>query len=135
MTFVIVLRREDLEDLLVDPEYFQGIFQTLEQVKSIYRAQDELIMANESIAKNNLALQEQLYKLRSDAKEAFDEAKHLEARWKEVEREQREVYQVCPSPKSIGRSPFTRKRHGTCCLAVHTPIPVDEIKARHDSTG
>ncbi len=43
---------------------------------------------------NNLALQQPLYQLRSDTKEAFDEAKRLEARWKELEREQKEVYQV-----------------------------------------
>jgi len=34
-----------------------------------------------------------LYRLRSETKDAFDEAKNLEARWKEVEREQKEVYQ------------------------------------------
>lgn len=41
-----------------------------------------------------MALQESLYALRTETKEAFDEAKGLEARWKDVEREQREVYQV-----------------------------------------
>ena len=43
---------------------------------------------------NNLALQQRLYELRSETKEAFDEAKRLEARWKELEKEQKEVYQV-----------------------------------------
>jgi len=87
------LSREDLEDLLTDPAYFQAIFHSLPRVKAMYQAQAELGMANESIAKNNLALQESLYALRADTKEAFDEAKALEARWKDVEREQREVYQ------------------------------------------
>jgi ESCRT-I complex subunit VPS37 len=45
---------------------------------------------------NNLKLQEQLYKLRSDTQDAFNEAKALEARWKELEKEQKEVYQVSP---------------------------------------
>ena len=35
--------------------------------------------------------------VRAGAKDAFDEAKRLEARWKEVEREQRELYQVRPT--------------------------------------
>ena len=39
-------------------------------------------------------MQEPLHQLRSDTKDAFDEAKQWEARWKEVEREQRELYQV-----------------------------------------
>lgn len=39
-------------------------------------------------------MQENLYKLRSETKEAFDKAKSLEARWKEIEKEQRDVYQV-----------------------------------------
>ncbi|KAI0345991.1 hypothetical protein BDW22DRAFT_1370417 [Trametopsis cervina] len=87
------LTREDLEDLLADPTYFQAIFHSLDRVKALYQSQAELGLANESIAKNNLALQEPLYQLRSDTKQAFDDAKHLEARWKELEREQREVYQ------------------------------------------
>jgi Modifier of rudimentary (Mod(r)) protein len=51
----------------------------------------------DSLPEHNLALEDDLYKLRSDTKDAFDEAKALEARWKEVEREQREVYQVLSS--------------------------------------
>jgi hypothetical protein len=42
----------------------------------------------------NLALQNDLYRLRSETKDAFDEAKALEARWAELQREQKEVYQV-----------------------------------------
>ena len=48
----------------------------------------------EILIENNLALQQRLYELRSETKEAFDEAKRLEARWKELEKEQKEVYQV-----------------------------------------
>ena len=46
------------------------------------------------LIENNLALQQRLYELRSETKDAFDEAKRLEARWKELEKEQKEVYQV-----------------------------------------
>ncbi|CAA7261479.1 unnamed protein product [Cyclocybe aegerita] len=87
------LSREDLEDLLSDPVYFQAIFHSLNYVKELYKSQAELGMANEAIAQNNLALQQRLYDLRSETKEAFDEAKSLEARWKELEKEQKEVYQ------------------------------------------
>ncbi|KAJ7725405.1 hypothetical protein B0H16DRAFT_283750 [Mycena metata] len=47
----------------------------------------------ESSGEHNLELQEPLYRLRAETKEAFDDAKNLEARWRDVEREQREVYQ------------------------------------------
>ncbi|TFK52593.1 hypothetical protein OE88DRAFT_1734565 [Heliocybe sulcata] len=87
------LSREDLEDLLTDPLYFQALFYSLPRVKALYQAQAELGSANETIAKNNLALQESLYKLRSDTKAAFDDARALEARSKELEREQRDMYQ------------------------------------------
>ncbi|KAJ8463858.1 hypothetical protein ONZ51_g9975 [Trametes cubensis] len=87
------LSREDLEDLLADPAYFQAIFHTLPQVKLLYQGQAELGSANESIARHNLTYQDDLYKLRSETQEAFDRAKGLEARWKEIEKEQREVYQ------------------------------------------
>ena len=43
-------RREDLEDLLADPQYFQAIFHTVPQVKLLYQGQAELGSANESIA-------------------------------------------------------------------------------------
>ena len=42
--------RQDLEDLLVDPVYFQAVFHSLERVKALYQAHAELGMANESIA-------------------------------------------------------------------------------------
>ncbi|EIW59713.1 uncharacterized protein TRAVEDRAFT_167218 [Trametes versicolor FP-101664 SS1] len=87
------LSREDLEDLLADPAYFQAIFHSLPQVKLLYQGQADLGSANETIAKNNLAYQEDLYRLRSETQEAFDSAKSLEARWKELEKEQREAYQ------------------------------------------
>ncbi|KAI0333778.1 hypothetical protein GY45DRAFT_1244029 [Cubamyces sp. BRFM 1775] len=87
------LSREDLEDLLADPAYFQAVFHTLPQVKLLYQGQSELGSANESIATHNLTYQDDLYKLRSETQEAFERAKSLEARWKEIEKEQREVYQ------------------------------------------
>ncbi|KAH7928458.1 hypothetical protein BV22DRAFT_1083077 [Leucogyrophana mollusca] len=87
------LSREDLEDLLNDPVYFQSVFHSLGQVKSLYQAQSELGMANESIARGNISLEERLYQLRTETQGAFDEAKALETRWKELERDQREVYQ------------------------------------------
>ncbi|KAH7885317.1 hypothetical protein F5I97DRAFT_1811169 [Phlebopus sp. FC_14] len=87
------LSRTDLEDLLNDPAYFQCIFHSLSPVRSLYQSQTELGMANEAIAQTNASLQDRLYQLRSETQDAFDDAKALEARWKEVEREQKEVYQ------------------------------------------
>ncbi|KAI0031061.1 hypothetical protein K488DRAFT_79283 [Vararia minispora EC-137] len=87
------LTREDVEDLLSDQAYFDAIFHSLPQVKDLYQAQAELGKANESIASDNLSLQSELYKLRSDTKVVFDEAKALEARWAELQREQRDLYQ------------------------------------------
>ncbi|KAF9060727.1 hypothetical protein BDP27DRAFT_1296515 [Rhodocollybia butyracea] len=87
------LSRQDLEDLLADPNYFQAVLHSLPRVKAMHDAQSELGNANESIANNTLALQERLYRLRSETQDAFNEAKSLEARWKEVEKEQRDVYQ------------------------------------------
>lgn len=98
--------------MLNDSNYFQAVLQTLSRVKEMNQAQIELGMANESIAskssigtmivdssliqavEQNLELQEQLYQLRAETKEAFEEAKSLEARWRDLEREQRDAYQV-----------------------------------------
>lgn len=89
----------------------------LPKVQALMQSLVELGRANESIAstsfattsfiinlliiyciEKNLALQEGLYRLRAETQQAFDEAKGLEARWKVVEREQRELHQVCYSP-------------------------------------
>ena len=43
-------RRQDLEDMLVDPVYLQAVLHSLEQVKVMYQAQSELSMANEAVA-------------------------------------------------------------------------------------
>jgi ESCRT-I complex subunit VPS37 len=59
---------------------------------NFYKLTDIKVFRN--LIENNLALQQRLYELRSETKEAFDEAKRLEARWKELEKEQKEVYQV-----------------------------------------
>ncbi|TFY83105.1 hypothetical protein EWM64_g912 [Hericium alpestre] len=107
------LSREDLEDLLADPMYFQAIFHSLDRVKELYQGQAELGLANESIAKQNLAMQEDLYKLRAETKDAFDEAKALEARWAELEREQKEAYQA----------------------TFLSSIPAHATEARYDGTG
>jgi len=47
-------RREDLEDLLADPAYFQAIFHSLDRVKELYKSQAELGLANETIARELL---------------------------------------------------------------------------------
>lgn len=87
------LSREDLESLLSDPAYFQAIFHSLAHTKAMLASQSELGMANEAIAQRNLALQGELYDLRSATKDAYDRAKDLQKRWAAVDREQREVYQ------------------------------------------
>ncbi|KIY64168.1 hypothetical protein CYLTODRAFT_402216 [Cylindrobasidium torrendii FP15055 ss-10] len=87
------LSRQDLEDLLLDREYFQAVFHSLPRVKAMFESQSELGLANEAIARNNLALQGPLYQIRAETKEAFEHAKYLEARWKELEKEQKDVYQ------------------------------------------
>ena len=43
--------RNDLEDLLNDPAYFQSIFHSLTCVKQLHQSQTELGMANEAIAR------------------------------------------------------------------------------------
>ena len=39
-------------------------------------------------------MQDEVFKLRNETKEAFDKAKALEARWRQLEKEQKDVYQV-----------------------------------------
>lgn len=105
------LSRDDLEDLLNDHGYFQSIFHSLSPVKQLYESQAELSTANEAIARSNLSLQDRLYQLRSETKDAFDEAKALEARWKVLEREHKELYQRF-TPQFL----LMRLRHATTDL-------------------
>jgi len=124
------LSRDDLQELLLDPVYFQAVFHSLTQVKALYQAQAELGSANENIAKSNLALQDSLYKLRSETQEAFDDAKSLDARWKELEKEQREVYQVCrPAYASWPLLIILRQ------TAIHTTVPPHALETCNDRSG
>jgi hypothetical protein len=50
MTYDSISRREDLEDMLADPAYFQAIFHTLSKAKELYHSQAEIGLANETIA-------------------------------------------------------------------------------------
>lgn len=52
-------------------------------------------------------MQDELYKLRAETQQAFDEAKSLEARWKVLEREQKELHQVCSFHRSVLYLPLT----------------------------
>ncbi|PAV17130.1 glycoside hydrolase family 61 [Pyrrhoderma noxium] len=122
--------REDLEDMLNDPQYFQAVLHTLPQVQAMLRNQIELGMANEELARNNLAMQENLYKLRSETKEAFDKAKSLEARWKEIEKEQRDVYQRF-SPQFL----LMRLRHATTAQDDASEARASEFIQSTSSSG
>lgn len=86
-----------------------------------------------NVLDNNMTLQESLYQLRSETQEAFDEAKALEWRWKDLEREQREVYQV-RLILSIFVLVLEFQSYNTCMSipAVHTPISLDAAAARND---
>lgn len=44
-------RRDDLDEMLNDPQYFQAVFHSLPQVKAMLQAQIELGMANEELAR------------------------------------------------------------------------------------
>jgi Modifier of rudimentary (Mod(r)) protein len=46
----VIARRDDLEELVQNPTYFQAIFHSLQRVKDLYNQQAELGLANESIA-------------------------------------------------------------------------------------
>ena len=79
-------------------------------------------------ADQNLALQDELYRLRSEAKDAFDEAKALGARWTELQREQKEVYQVAL------RTVLSILIALILTSAVHTSIPPDAPPTRNNGT-
>ena len=49
-TYRNTFRRDDLEDMLADPAYFQAIFHTLSKVKELNQSRAELGLANEAIA-------------------------------------------------------------------------------------
>lgn len=84
-------------------------------------------------SENNLALQESLYKLRGETQAAFDDAKSLEKRWKELEKEQKEVYQACPPCFRYIDPPLPKLIHFSS--AVYSPIPFDAVEACYDCSG
>ncbi|KAF8338234.1 uncharacterized protein EI90DRAFT_2562587 [Cantharellus anzutake] len=109
------LSREDLEDLLSNPAYFEAVFHSLSPVRALFQAQLEVGMANQSLANHNLEFQDDLYRLRSETQEAFDQAKRLQSRAKELEREQKELYQRY-DPSFL----LLRLRHATTAQDEHS---------------
>ncbi|CAG7853060.1 SubName: Full=Uncharacterized protein {ECO:0000313/EMBL:CCA72525.1} [Serendipita indica DSM 11827] len=105
------LSRQDLEDLLTDQEYFQAVFMGLPRVQAMLQSVVELGRANEAIANKNLSLRDSLFRLRSETQQAFDEAKALEARSKQLEREQKELHQ-----RYTASFLLMRLRHATTAL-------------------
>lgn len=79
-------------------------------------------------AENNLAIQEDLYKLRRETQEAFNDAKALEGRWAELEKEQRDVYQVRDSIQLLSAASNT-------IAAFHAAISHDASPARNHCAG
>ncbi|KAL1744437.1 hypothetical protein HDZ31DRAFT_82698 [Schizophyllum fasciatum] len=82
--------------MLADPEYFQAILHTLPRARAMSSEEAAASADVEALAQRseaNIAQQEPLYQLRSETQESFTQAKALEARWKELEKEQRDVYQ------------------------------------------
>ena len=49
-----------------------------------------------------LAFRDHVYKLRAETQQAFDEAKALEVKAKQLERKQQELHQVCTFTISFG---------------------------------
>lgn len=146
--------RQDLEDLLNVPEYFQATFYSLPRVTEILRSQVELGRANEAIAskvqiliatcsilrsfsEKTLAFQDHVYKLRAETQQAFDEAKALEVKAKQLERKQQELHQVYiffyffpPLPRSRPPSP---SRCGLIApAAICSFFPPSPTEARHN---
>ncbi|KAL1715956.1 hypothetical protein EV715DRAFT_275397 [Schizophyllum commune] len=81
--------------MLADPNYFGAILHTLPRVRALLDQQAAMSAEVEALARTwaNTAQQEPLYQLRAETQESFTQAKALEARWKELEKEQRDVYQ------------------------------------------
>jgi ESCRT-I complex subunit VPS37 len=89
------------------------------------------------VSENNLALQDTLYALRNETKQAFDEAKALELRWKELEREQREVYQVCRIRPVLRQADSCSKRFSPSFLLMrlrHATTAQDDLSEAVAST-
>lgn len=55
-----------------------------------------MFYSEETFAEKTLAFQDHVYKLRAETQLAFDEAKALEVRAKQLERKQQELHQVYP---------------------------------------
>ncbi|KAJ3096198.1 Vacuolar protein sorting-associated protein 37A [Phlyctochytrium planicorne] len=62
---------EELEELMNDEAAFEDFFQSLPQVKEQQKVKSDYVLANESLANQNLALEGQLAQLRSELEEEY----------------------------------------------------------------
>ncbi|KAJ9107348.1 hypothetical protein QFC21_000798 [Naganishia friedmannii] len=83
---------EQLKELLTNDEYLEAFLYTLPPVVGVLDRHEQLSRENEALAKQNLAMQDQLMALRASTASAYATAQHLQDRWKEVEQKQAGLY-------------------------------------------
>ena len=85
------------------------------------------------LLEKNLSIQDELYKLRAETQEAFDDAKALQSRQKELEREQKELHQVrLFHTTSLGSITLTGHETPVEILPL---IPLPPPSSRHHRSG
>ncbi|CAD6586496.1 MAG: hypothetical protein CYPHOPRED_003558 [Cyphobasidiales sp. Tagirdzhanova-0007] len=75
------LSRDDIEELLRSPAYFDAFFGTLTQSSLLYKEHEELLSINEQVTAKNVALKERHEQLKQETEAAFREARSLQERW------------------------------------------------------
>jgi len=87
------LSREDLDELLRSPEYFDSFFGTLPQTRALYASHEQALRQNQELTDKNLALRERHEALKAETQRAFDDAISLQQRWhSHIQPAQQEVY-------------------------------------------
>ncbi|CAH7669444.1 hypothetical protein PPACK8108_LOCUS4066 [Phakopsora pachyrhizi] len=86
------LSKEDLQDLLSDPDYFQAIVTKIPEINNVLESHRGLITANQSLAENNLKLRPRLESMRDETILEFGRANELRRKFEELYNQQLELY-------------------------------------------
>ncbi|KAH8922188.1 hypothetical protein BT69DRAFT_1220613 [Atractiella rhizophila] len=105
------LSRDDLEDALRDPAYFDALFHSLPQVQSLVMQQESSLKSTIELAEHNNALRPALESLREETSKVFAEANNLRSRWEVLEKEQSELYRRFSLPSQLQRLRYATTQH------------------------
>ncbi|WAR53144.1 hypothetical protein PtB15_2B575 [Puccinia triticina] len=103
------MSKEDLQDLLNDPEFFHAMLIRQPEVKRVVEDHQAAINRNQALAERNLSLRPKLEELRDQVTASFNQTQQTISQFNDLLKQQADLYQ--PYGESASRSRLLTALH------------------------